>query len=609
MASPGRDQHVEDLAHHCFEAGLWEQALVYEREAGEKALSLYAQQAAIGHLTHALEATRHLGQTPPSSHLYLARGQAHETLGDFDRARDDYERALAAARGVADGEMEWQSLIALGFLWSGRDYTQAGEWFHQALTLADQLGSPEQRATSLNRVGNWLLNIGRCADALMMHEEALSICEAQADTQGMAESLDLAAMAQGFLGDRVKSLETQGRAAALFRALHDDQRLASVLGTSALQWSLEMSETTYHPLGVPEECLRVAMESLTLARQIGSLPAQAFAEIVVSYAHTFNADMGQALVHGHEALRVATAIEHRQWMVFAIQAIANVNLSLLQAAPARAVLDTGLALSHQVNSNMMTFAQAAFKAQVCLLEGNLAEAEATLSAVMSRQQQPRTLSERQVAWVWGQLSLAQDEPAWALERAEELITSAPGEQQGQPIPHLLLLRAEALVSLGRLDEASRTFAEARRGAELRHDQAVLWRIRAGHGRLLSRLKHDDEAERETLAVRRIIEAIAATVDNLARRESFLRAAIGMLPAQRTISPREAAKRANGGLTAREREVAALVAQGKTSREIADLLVVSERTAEVHVSNILGKLGFTSRTQIAVWAVEHGLAGQ
>jgi non-specific serine/threonine protein kinase len=60
------------------------------------------------------------------------------------------------------------------------------------------------------------------------------------------------------------------------------------------------------------------------------------------------------------------------------------------------------------------------------------------------------------------------------------------------------------------------------------------------------------------------------------------------------------------LTPREREVAVLVAQGKTSKEIADLLVVSERTAEVHVSNILGKLGFTSRAQVAAWAVEKGL---
>ena len=70
---------------------------------------------------------------------------------------------------------------------------------------------------------------------------------------------------------------------------------------------------------------------------------------------------------------------------------------------------------------------------------------------------------------------------------------------------------------------------------------------------------------------------------------------------------QTAKQAFDGLTTREREVAALVAQGRTNGEIAAHLVVSERTAESHVSNILGKLGFTSRAQIAAWAVEKGLS--
>ena len=61
-----------------------------------------------------------------------------------------------------------------------------------------------------------------------------------------------------------------------------------------------------------------------------------------------------------------------------------------------------------------------------------------------------------------------------------------------------------------------------------------------------------------------------------------------------------------GITAREREVAALIAHGKTNREIADALVLSERTIEGHVSNILTKLNFATRAQIAAWAVEQGL---
>jgi DNA-binding CsgD family transcriptional regulator len=62
----------------------------------------------------------------------------------------------------------------------------------------------------------------------------------------------------------------------------------------------------------------------------------------------------------------------------------------------------------------------------------------------------------------------------------------------------------------------------------------------------------------------------------------------------------------GLLTAREGEVAALIADGLTSREIAERLVISERTADAHADHIRTKLGLRSRAEIAVWAIEHGL---
>jgi DNA-binding NarL/FixJ family response regulator len=60
------------------------------------------------------------------------------------------------------------------------------------------------------------------------------------------------------------------------------------------------------------------------------------------------------------------------------------------------------------------------------------------------------------------------------------------------------------------------------------------------------------------------------------------------------------------LTPRERDVAVLVAAGLTNREIAAKLLIAERTADTHVSNVLGKLGARTRSQIAAWAVEHDL---
>jgi non-specific serine/threonine protein kinase len=60
------------------------------------------------------------------------------------------------------------------------------------------------------------------------------------------------------------------------------------------------------------------------------------------------------------------------------------------------------------------------------------------------------------------------------------------------------------------------------------------------------------------------------------------------------------------LSRRELEVATLIAEGRTNHEIAQTLVVTDRTAEHHVENILGKLGLSSRTQIGVWVVERGM---
>jgi DNA-binding CsgD family transcriptional regulator len=63
----------------------------------------------------------------------------------------------------------------------------------------------------------------------------------------------------------------------------------------------------------------------------------------------------------------------------------------------------------------------------------------------------------------------------------------------------------------------------------------------------------------------------------------------------------------GGLTAREAEVLALVATGKTNRAIAEELVISDKTVARHISNIFVKLDISSRSAATAYAYEHGLA--
>ena len=61
-------------------------------------------------------------------------------------------------------------------------------------------------------------------------------------------------------------------------------------------------------------------------------------------------------------------------------------------------------------------------------------------------------------------------------------------------------------------------------------------------------------------------------------------------------------RATSLLSPRETEIASLVARAMTNRQIAEQLVLSERTVETHVRSILAKLGYTTRTEIATWSL-------
>ena len=93
------------------------------------------------------------------------------------------------------------------------------------------------------------------------------------------------------------------------------------------------------------------------------------------------------------------------------------------------------------------------------------------------------------------------------------------------------------------------------------------------------------------------------VEELARAARFQVAASG--PTETESAPPATSDRL--GLTHREREVLALLAAGYTNRRIAESLFISESTAGVHVSNILGKLGVSNRVEAAAMAVRLSLA--
>jgi NarL family two-component system response regulator LiaR len=108
----------------------------------------------------------------------------------------------------------------------------------------------------------------------------------------------------------------------------------------------------------------------------------------------------------------------------------------------------------------------------------------------------------------------------------------------------------------------------------------------------------------------LIEAIRAVHRGEARLHpdalrKVMEAAVSGRPGEASAEPAAPAE----DLTERELEVVALVARGRSNREIADQFVISEKTVKTHIGHVLAKLGLRDRTQIAIYALKHGLVDE
>jgi DNA-binding NarL/FixJ family response regulator len=102
------------------------------------------------------------------------------------------------------------------------------------------------------------------------------------------------------------------------------------------------------------------------------------------------------------------------------------------------------------------------------------------------------------------------------------------------------------------------------------------------------------------------DEVAAAVRAAYAGEVHLDPAVARLLAQRMRTRKSPDEALTEPLTEREKDVIRLLGQGMSNKEIGSALFITERTARTYVSNILGKLGLASRTQAALYAVEHKL---
>jgi DNA-binding CsgD family transcriptional regulator len=609
LYAPSLESYVADLAYHFYEAGTWEKALPYARRAGEQAQALYTPHAAIEQFTRALEAAHHLDQTTALPDLYRARGLARDTVGDFDRARTDHETVLQLARTIGNRQLEWQALLDLGQLWASRNYDRTGDYFRQALALARTLDAPQVLAQSLNRVGNWHLNMEQPVEALHYHQEALAILQTLDDPYGQAATFDLLGTACLLGGDMVQSANYYQRAITLFQVLDARQELASSLAL------LSVCGVSYEGMevGVPAAinitaCLNYAEQSAAIAQEIGWPAGEALTFIIAQYGLGTQGQYGKALQKAQRGLEIAQEIGHRQWMCLAHRYWATLYLDLLALPAARQHVEQALTLANEIDSLFQTRACQGLLILVLILQDQVAAAETYLNGVLRSELPMETAAQRLVWRSQAEFALAQGDPGQALQTIDRLFATAINVEHGDvgSIPYVAKLRGEALTALQKWAEAEATLRAALATAHARATPRLVWRINVALGKLYQVQSRHGEAAHAFAAARKVIDEIAAAIPDTELRDNFVRQTNAMMPLLQHATPHQVTKQTYDGLTRREREVAVLIAQGKSNRAIAEALVIGERTVEGYVSNILNKLGFTSRAQIAAWVVEKGL---
>jgi DNA-binding NarL/FixJ family response regulator len=345
--------------------------------------------------------------------------------------------------------------------------------------------------------------------------------------------------------------------------------------------------------------------ALNIAREIGQRSAEAYALFQIGLCLGSQGDYTPALEALLQSLKISEEIGHLQWQVAAHSVLGGLYRTILALPLARQHLEQALTFAQESASLSWLRIVTGYLASTLIQLDDLLQAEKVLQALPDSDTTALTMAQRMVQCAYVELALAKGNPGAAFAITEQLMTSDANTSEGQNGLRVLKLHGEALIGLGKLAEAEAVLKAAQDSATTQGVLPQQWRLSLQLGNLYQTQKRESEAEEEFSRARSLIEELALKISDAPLRDAFLQQATALLP-HHPSSLHKNTRRSPGNLTARECEVAALIAQGKSNQVIADTLVVTRRTVETHIGNIMFKLGYTSRTQIAVWSVEKGL---
>ena len=338
-------------------------------------------------------------------------------------------------------------------------------------------------------------------------------------------------------------------------------------------------------------------EHLALCRARGDRAGEALGRCTMAYLAGFQGDFDRQDVLGEESLALARAAGAPKALAWSLSVARQTALRRGDFARAESLGEESLARFRALGDNEAVAHSLGFLGHVARHRGDASGAAAryTEALAVARTHGNRHGVARHLVHL-GHLAVDQG------DRQEAVALFGDGLARYQETGSLRGV-AECCAGLARSAAAGGQPATAAQGLALASG------LLAADGARLD-LGNEVAYDRCLAAVRAALpaEAFAAAwaQGQALAPERLLEAAQRAAEARGAQAPGVAARRRPSPLTPREQEVAALVGQGLTNREIAARLVIAEHTAENHVVHILNKLGVRSRVQIATWATAQGL---
>jgi DNA-binding CsgD family transcriptional regulator len=619
-----------ELAYHWDAADDAAHAVSALVEAGRAAERVYAFTEARRHYERALELWNRAPDAESDARadaIWVMQRAAECAVltGGYEAAIDLGRRAIATLVGGPSPEPIREGILhdrLRWYLWESGDRVAAAESVAEALRLIPSQPPSAPRARALAQAAGLRLFSGDHDGAAAQAGEALDAARASGATSEEALSLGVLGWAQAVLGDVDVGVATFREGLALAEGLGGVEGIA--LAYTNLSALLDR-------VGRTEDSLAAAMDGYAVARRLGV--ARTYGGTLLGHAAKALINLGrwaEARALLDEGLDLDPVGRPAVWL--------RINRARLDTEQGRfdeaaAHLARARRIDDELGeTELYRSALLAGQAELAAWQGRLTDVRAALDEGLRRVQDDRP-PDPALAWLAANVLRAEadaaesararrDEAALAEARrragliAERLarFSSFVGPE-GRPSiggrgPALAgLFRAELARLEGRRDpDAWAGVAQTWESIGRPYHAAYAW-YRAAEASLAERGPRA-VAERALRTAHATCVALGAAplraeVDLLARHARIdLAAADVALPADAVVGAPDAGPVL--GFTAREAEVLRLVAGGWTNQQIADALYISRKTASVHVSNILGKLGVRSRVEAAAIAHRLGL---